>query len=376
MKIEEKAPLTTSSWWQHSSIGYIAACLGVAAAVGVTLLESVFIPHAYFSVSSLLLAILLVSLFRGVGPGILASLLSCAAFSYFAFRSLYEPNIPPLSWLFLVRFIPFAIACLAIAIIAGLHERVHRVLQQRADELSIMNQELKQANLHKDQFVTRAAHELRTPLTTILGETQFAMRRLNKIKEPTAESLLWEKHIERIEVGAWGLKALVEELIDLSSFRSGEIRLRLSPCDFEDLCSKVVKDLRTVSRHYLEFESSSIPIILDADSEQLSRVVINIVRNAILYALDDTSIHIRLSTEHSHVMLRVHNDAPALSHEQQKHLFEPFYRTPYAEAMFREGWGLGLTMSKEIVERHGGYIWVESSEGKGVTCFVLIPLKR
>jgi signal transduction histidine kinase len=83
-------------------------------------------------------------------------------------------------------------------------------------------------------------------------------------------------------------------------------------------------------------------------------------------------INVCIRAEGPHVILQVHNDGPALSQEQQEYLFEPFYRTPYAEDVFREGWGLGLTITKEIVERHGGHIWVESSEGKGVTCFVQI----
>ena len=237
-----------------------------------------------------------------------------------------------------------------------------------------MNNKLEQANRLKDQFVTRAAHEFRTPLTTILGEAQLALHCLNKVEKPTTKSLQWKKYIEKIEVHAWGLNTLIEELIDLSSFRSGEIQLRLGPCDFGNLCRKVITDLRTVSTCALEFEDSSTLVILHADCERLSQVVINVVRNAIQYALESTSIHISIRAEHSYVMLQVHNDAPPLSQEQQERLFEPFYRTPYAEAMFSEGWGLGLTMSKEIVERHGGRIWVESSEGKGVTCFVHIPL--
>jgi signal transduction histidine kinase len=73
-------------------------------------------------------------------------------------------------------------------------------------------------------------------------------------------------------------------------------------------------------------------------------------------------------------MIQVHNEGSAIAIEQQEHLFEPFYRTPDAQSSSKTGWGLGLAICKEIVERHEGRIWVESSEGKGTTFFVELPL--
>ncbi|HEX4204511.1 MAG TPA: hypothetical protein VHZ51_10030, partial [Ktedonobacteraceae bacterium] len=175
-----RASSTPISWWQHSTVGYIAACLGVAVGIGMTLLGDMLFMHFTVSVTSFLLAIILVSLFWGVGPGLLASLLSCVAFSYLAFRAPPEPSVPPLIWMFLFRLLLFAMASLAIAVCMGQHVIAHRLLQKRADELSVMNQELERANHLKDYFMIRAAHELRTPLTPILGETQLALRRLHK----------------------------------------------------------------------------------------------------------------------------------------------------------------------------------------------------
>ena len=191
-------------------------------------------------------------------------------------------------------------------------------------------------------------------------------------------SMVWlvpqarSRHFEEIETRAEEMRALLDALIDLSSFRSGEVLLQPGTCDFGNLCREVIEDQRAFSGRPIEFTFPSDPVILQADCERLSQVVINVVRNAIQYSRENTVINVRISAEDPYVILQVHNDGPALSQEQQEHLFEPFYRTPYAEAMFGEGWGLGLTISKEIVERHGGHMWVESSEGKGVTCFVQI----
>jgi signal transduction histidine kinase len=182
-------------------------------------------------------------------------------------------------------------------------------------------------------------------------------------------------HFEKIEAQAQELRALIESLIDLSSLRSEECLLRLGPCDFGNLCREVIEDQRAFSGRTIEFTVPSDPVILQADCKRLSQVVTNVVSNAIQYSYEKTVIHACISVERPHVILQVHNDGPAPSQEQQEHLFEPFYRTSYAETMFRDGWGLGLTISKEIVQQHGGHIWVEVSEAKGVTCFVQIPFQ-
>ncbi|HEX4203556.1 MAG TPA: hypothetical protein VHZ51_05050, partial [Ktedonobacteraceae bacterium] len=179
---------TSISWWRRPIVGYIAACLGAAVGIGMTRLGDMLFMHFTFSVSSFLIVILLVSLLWGVGPGLLAMLLSCVAFSYLVVFGVHpEPSVSHLSWILLIRLIPFVMASLAITAIACRHEISRRLLQkradelsERADELSIMNQELERANHLKDYFMIRAAHELRTPLTPILGETQLALRRLHK----------------------------------------------------------------------------------------------------------------------------------------------------------------------------------------------------
>ena len=76
------------------------------------------------------------------------------------------------------------------------------------------------------------------------------------------------------------------------------------------------------------------------------------------------------------LLAQVHNESTALSQEQLEQIFEPFYRTQDAENSPIKGWGLGLAISKEIVERHGGQIWAESSEGKGITFFVKLPISQ
>jgi signal transduction histidine kinase len=105
-------------------------------------------------------------------------------------------------------------------------------------------------------------------------------------------------------------------------------------------------------------------------------VLVNLVNNAVKYSPENTTIHVRVRPEHAHLILEVHNEGTALSPVQLEQIFEPFYRTLDAESSPMKGWGLGLAISKEIVERHGGQIWAESAEGKGITFFVKLPISQ
>jgi signal transduction histidine kinase len=363
-------------WWRSHFFGYPVGLFLVI--IGALVRPLVRDPH--FMWTPFCLIFVIVGFVWGVGPALVTM-----ALGFFAFNLIVVPQYSLLTlnpWLDLTLLGPFVAAQVIIALLAaqnGVKYRRILVAKQEIDsyvqELAAINQQLERANHLKDLFVERAAHELRTPLTMILGETQLAMRRLKKAERTGTGSLLWRSHFEEIEAQAQELRTLVDALIDLSSFRSGEILLQPGTCDFGDRCREVIEDLRAFSGRSIEFTFPSVPVILQADCERLSQVVINILRNAIQYSRENTVITICISAEASSVMLQVHNEGPALSQEQQERLFEPFYRTASAEAMSSEGWGLGLTMSKEIVERHGGHIWVESSEGKGVTCFVQIPFQ-
>lgn len=367
---------TFPSWWHQPFVGYVVGLILVILAALINCLLRV--PH--FIWTPFCLVSVIVGFLWGVGPALFTMAIGFFIFSIFVVPQygLFSLSI----WYDFTLLIPFVFAQIAIAFLAAQRQvQYRRALSAKqeihayAQELAAANQQLERANRLKDHFLIRAAHEFRTPLTTILGEAQLALRRLSKGEGTATESLVWKKHFEKILARAVALHALVEEVIHLSSFRSGEIQLRLSSCDFGELCGEVIEDQRTFSKRTITFTYPPIPLVLQADCERLSQVVINVVRNAIQYSPEESVIHVSLSVEPSSVLLQVHNEGPAFSQEQHEHLFEPFYRTPSAEAMYREGWGLGLTICKEIIKRHGGHIWITSSEAQGIICSVQIPFQ-
>lgn len=362
----------TRSQWQHLAGRYLAATLVVATGIGITFLGASLLAHFYFSVSVLLLATLFVSLFWGVGPGLLASLLSCGTLGYFSSLPQTVPGLAPLSWELLFRLLPFATASLFIAFITGQREGAHRLLQKRAEELATINQELEQANHFKDYFMIRVAHELRTPLTTILGEAQLILRRLKKAERTVIDC---QRNIEKIEARASHLRTLVEDLVEISSLHAEKTTLRTARCDFRKICHEVIEDQQASSGRRITAQIPSQPLYLQADCERISSVVINLVENAVHYSLEQTIIHVCVSTDQTGILLQVSNEGPELSLEERARIFEPFYRTPYAENVFREGWGLGLAVCQEIVSRHHGHIWVTPAAGKGTTFLMHLPFQ-
>jgi signal transduction histidine kinase len=224
--------------------------------------------------------------------------------------------------------------------------------------------------------ILRSARELRTPTTTILGRAQLALHRLNKSGETPENWSVLRQYFEIIEVQTQNLRVLIEELFDLSSVRAGQYPLRLTQCDLGRLCRDVIQDQQAVSARSIELELPSELLLLQADDKRLTQVLVNLVNNAVKYSPAQTTIHVGVRPEQAHVILEVHNEGKALSQAQLEHIFEPFYRTLDAENSPIKGWGLGLAISKEIVERHGGQIWAESSEGKGITFFVKLPISQ
>lgn len=362
--------------WHQTFVGYGVGLVLVLLAV----LLNHFLKMPHFIWTPFCLIAVIVGFMWGVGPALFTMAIGFFVFSIFVVPQydLFGLNI----WYDFTLLIPFVFAQIAIAFLAAQHQvQYKRALVARqeahayAQELAAAIQQLESANRLKDHFLIRAAHELRTPLTTILGEAQLALRRLNKGEGAATEPLIWKKHFEKILARAFALHALMEEVIHLSSFRSGDIQLRLSSCDFCDLCREVIEDQRAFSKRTITFTCPPFPLILQADCERLSQVVINVVRNAIQYSPEHTAVNVSLRVELPNVLLQVQNEGPVFTREQQEQLFEPFYRTPSAEATNREGWGLGLTICKEIIERHGGRIWITSSEAQGIICSVQIPFQ-
>ncbi len=366
--------------WRHPLVGYLITIPIVGLAILAVLVGEHFTTYFYFPGVPMILAIVLIALIWGLGPALFAVLLSTLALAYF-YLSQFGPLIL-YSQNGAMQFLPFIIAGLIIAIITGQREaaRMHALLaeqeaQDRADELERANQELEQANREKDQFLSMASHELKTPITTIRGLAQITLRRLSRQADMPEELADIRSMLEKIDQQTYRLNGLVEDLLALSSIRSGKMPFESSCCDLRDICRDVAESQHFLTGRTIELDLPSTPVRLEVDKDRLSQVVTNLVSNAIKYSPEESAVQVRLLQLDKVVRIEVHDSGQGIPRKDQEHIFDAFYRASNVKTARKSGWGLGLAICKNIVERHGGHIWCESEPGKGSIFFVDLPLK-
>ncbi len=383
-RMSDQRPVVLLAWLRSAWFGYVAGLLLAGAVVLLDHLYDYISSTPIFDAAPFGLVSILVALLWGLRPALFAIAIGVITIAIFVAPGLLTSNLG----MDIATFAPFvAMQILAVAIAMRFEAARRRILaaQQRtqtyAQELEAANQrlvqvneQLERANYLKDYVILRSSHELRTPMTTILGQTQMALRRLNRSGETSENWSALRQFLGIVEAHALNLRMLIDDLFDLSSVRAGQFPLRLTQCDLGSLCRDVIKEQQAFSDRSIELELPSEPLLLQADDKRLVQVLVNLVNNAMKYSPENTTIHVRVHPDHAHLILEVHNEGTALSPVQLEQIFEPFYRTSDAENSSIKGWGLGLAISKEIVERHGGQIWAESSEGKGITFFVKLPI--
>lgn len=371
-------------WWRLPPLGYIATF----PLVGLALLIPFGFRHLgiydAFLDTPLVLVTLIIALIWGTEPAVLSILLGTMAFDiYFLSRT---PQLFQ-GWNQSLPLVPFVVAQFFMVFLAAQRERGRRSivaaqeeLKNYAGQLEWVNRELEQANGQleeanrlKDQFLSMASHELKTPITTIRGQAQLGMLRLKKQTELSPELESTRTALERIEQHTYRLNSLVDDLLDLSILSSGKIRLRATRCDLGEVCREVIGEQQSLSGRTIALELPPTPVQVQADCERIGQVVTNLVTNAIKYSTENSIIRVGVSQSRRKAMVEVHNEGTPIPQDQQANLFEPFYRTPAAQTSSKKGWGLGLAISKQIVERHGGRIWVESSQEKGTTFSIELP---
>ncbi|MEO7022412.1 MAG: HAMP domain-containing sensor histidine kinase [Ktedonobacteraceae bacterium] len=375
------------SWWRSAFVGYALSFVFIAGTFLVSRIEAIEHIHDYFIGVPFLIGTLLVGWIWGTGPALVALVVGVLCLDYWL--------IPPgrgftfYQWPDTVAFIPFIVIQLIILYIIALQKKYRQQLllaqqeaSEHAEELAKSNQALAQSNLQleqadrvKDQFLSMASHELRTPITSIHGYLQLLIRRLKKQSAQIPEMLLVQDSLVKVDQQTKRLTILVNDLLDINSLRSGKMPLRLAPCDLSQLCCEIVTDQKALTSRVIDLQLPPDPIVLHIDETRLSQVMNNLVTNAIKYSPAHAVVQVEVSQRSEEAILAVHNDGSVLSQEQQTTIFEPFYRSPEAQSSDAPGWGLGLPISKEIVEQHQGRLWVESSEETGTTFFVALNLE-
>ncbi|GCF08559.1 sensor histidine kinase [Dictyobacter arantiisoli] len=372
--------------WRHPLIGYLVTIPATVVFVLCILYISQLFGQLSFAGSFCVLPILFAALFWGVGPALLAIVLNAAALYYFFVMPAGSINFnnwnDMVNWRDATQLLPFIVSGLVIALITAQRERarlqamvVEQDLQLYAQELEESNRLLEDANQMKDQFLSIASHELKTPITTIRGQAQLTLRKLAKQKKHLGELDGISTALERINEQTSRLTALIDELMDVSSMRTGKVVLHERLVNISDLCREVVEDQRLLTERTIELQVPVDPVPMLIDSDRMTQVLTNLVSNALKYSPDKSVVEVCVKREGDTVLLVVQDHGCGIAKDQQDHIFESFYRTPDAQSSSKRGLGLGLAITKDIVERHQGRIRVESEPGHGSTFMVEIPIK-
>lgn len=248
-------------------------------------------------------------------------------------------------------------------------------LYQAAQRAIVAQTELDQL---KDRFLSIASHELRTPLTLIKGFTQLLKRVLLQ-RQAVGNFEREHRLLDNLLHQSDRMEALIGKMLDISRLHSGQLELCYNDeVDLAVLVERIVQEQQdTTSHHTLILRTEQVAIVGSVDEARLEQVLHNLISNAIKYSPPNTTVEIEVSRSRSGEMrVAVRDYGSGISPEQQVYVFDQFYRARHSDHQQVEGLGLGLFISKEIVARHGGQMWVESSLGQGSTFYFMLPLAK
>jgi two-component system phosphate regulon sensor histidine kinase PhoR len=228
---------------------------------------------------------------------------------------------------------------------------------------------LKQLERTREEFVANVSHELRTPLSLIKGYAETLLDGARNDPEVT------ERFLKIIERNTQRLDLLIQDLLAISAFESGRIKLNLQPVNVHQLAEKVLGDLKTrAGTKNVKLVNCVPDLTVTADENRLEQVLANLVDNAIKYGREQGVVSIGgQKTDVDQIEIFVQDDGPGIPPESLDRVFERFYRVDKARSREQGGTGLGLSIVKHIVQNHGGKVWVKSELGKGAAFFFTLP---
>ena len=226
-------------------------------------------------------------------------------------------------------------------------------------------------NKTRQEFVSNVSHELKTPITSmkVLAESLIGQQGM---PEELYQEFLQDicKEIDREN-------DIITDLLELVKLEKQDIEINISSVNINEILEAVLKRLKPIAEAKnieLVFESFR-PVIADVDQIKFASVATNLVENAIKYNNTDGTVTASLNSDHQYFYLKVTDTGIGISEEDQKRVFDRFYRVDKARSRETGGTGLGLAITKDIVLKHHGSIKIHSKEGEGTTFTVRIPLK-
>jgi PAS domain S-box-containing protein len=246
-----------------------------------------------------------------------------------------------------------------VSVLSDIHER------------KLAEEALKVEERRKDEFLATLAHELRNPLEPIRNAIEIMKR-----QGPLEAGVAWSRDVVERQLGV--MVRLIDDLLDVARISRGSLALRKRPIALEqaiDIALETSGPLVRAGGHFLSVQSSSEPIMVEADGVRLGQVFSNLLSNAAKYMEPGGEICLSVEADGGYAIVSVEDSGMGFAPEAAAALFEPFSQLPAAPARRRGGLGIGLALARAIVEMHGGSIQARSAgAGRGSEFIVRLPL--
>jgi PAS domain S-box-containing protein len=245
-------------------------------------------------------------------------------------------------------------------------------LQKQMDEL----RKLSEWDVQKNNFIAMASHELKTPITSIKGYVQLLLHAMEKEKneEKPLPPLLVKSSLKSVDKQISRLTRLISELLDLSKIETGTLELKKENFILNELAIETVEDIlyTTPSHEIILFHDFHCQVF--ADKDRIGQVMINFLTNAIKYSPDNKRINVRIHRLDNEIAFSVEDFGIGIDEHEQSRVFERFYRARGRQEQTYPGFGIGLFIANEFIQKHGGRLLVESEKGKGSVFTFTLPI--
>ena len=246
-------------------------------------------------------------------------------------------------------------------------------LQECSQNLESFNQQLERTNQLKNQFLANTSHEIRTPLSSIIGFTQLL---LAQGYDPTRER--HQEYLNIIQSSGKHLLALINDILDLSKIEANQLDVEWEDVNVPTLCSNVFALLKEKAANknlnlLLEIDPNITTLV--ADSLRLKQMLLNLLFNALKFTTTG-SVGLKVSVKGEFIYFTVWDTGAGISKEDQTELFQPYFQIANAVSARDEGTGLGLALTRKLVEIHNGWLKVESKVNQGSRFTIVLPLAQ
>jgi PAS domain S-box-containing protein len=251
--------------------------------------------------------------------------------------------------------------------------RLDAIRARYTRELELRNREVERANRHKSEFLANMSHELRTPLHTVIG---FSELLAEESKGPLNADQ--KRFIGHIHNDSQHLLALINEILDLSKIEAGKIQLHRRALDIGAVIEDALGAIRPQSlERAIEIKTQfDAPVIVSGDAIRVKQILYNLLSNAVKFTRKGGTVHVDARSVNGFGEVSVRDTGVGIPPDELDSIFDAFHQVDAPGVGMREGTGLGLPITRRLVEEHGGRIWVESEVGKGSRFIFTLPLEQ